>query len=70
MPTVESSGTAGTRVRAHRRGAGLTQQELAARVGVSRQTIISMETGDYAPSVHLALRIARELRGTVEDLWG
>jgi putative transcriptional regulator len=29
-----------------------------------------METGDYAPSVYLALRIGRELDATVEDLWG
>jgi putative transcriptional regulator len=65
-----ADGAAGARVRARRREVGLTQQELASRVGVSRQTIISMETGDYAPSVYLALRIGRELDATVEDLWG
>lgn len=69
-PAPGAGGTSGTRVRSRRREVGLTQQELAARVGVSRQTIISMETGDYAPSVYLALRIARELAVTVEDLWG
>jgi putative transcriptional regulator len=62
--------TAGTQIRAQRHAVGLTQQDLAGRVGVSRQTIISMETGDYAPSVYLALRIAHELGVTVEDLWG
>lgn len=67
---VDADGAAGAHVRAHRRVVGLTQQDLAGRVGVSRQTIISMETGDYAPSVYLALRIARELGVTVEDLWG
>ena len=66
----ETDGAAGARVRARRREIGLTQQELAARVGVSRQTIISMETGDYAPSVYLALRIGRELDTAVEELWG
>lgn len=56
-------------VREHRRSAGLTQAELAAAVGVSRQTIISTERGDYAPSVYLALRIARTLGVAVEQLF-
>jgi len=46
------------------------QVELAQQVGVSRQTVITMETGDYAPSVYLALRVARVLGTTVEALWG
>ncbi|MFN8111209.1 MAG: helix-turn-helix transcriptional regulator [Thermoleophilia bacterium] len=66
----ESGGAAGERVRDRRRAAGLTQQQLAEAVGVSRQTIISMETGDYAPSVYLALSVAAELDITVEGLWG
>jgi putative transcriptional regulator len=37
---------------------------------VSRQTIIAMETGDYAPSVYLAIKIARALGTSVESLWG
>lgn len=63
-------GGPGPRIRARRRAVGLTQQELASRVEVSRQTIISMETGDYAPSVYLAIRIGRELGVAVEELWG
>ena len=47
------------RIRAVRREAGLTQQGLATAVEVSRQTIIAMETGDYAPSVYLAIKVAR-----------
>ncbi len=47
----------------------MTQAELAELVGVSRQTIIAVEQGDYAPSVYLALRIARTLGGTVEELF-
>ncbi len=56
-------------VRVARTVAGLRQADLAAAVGVSRQTIVSLERGDYAPSVYLALRIARELGGAVEDLF-
>jgi putative transcriptional regulator len=66
----ETDGAAGARVRAGRREVKLTQQDLAAAVQVSRQTIIAMETGDYAPSVYLAIKVARALRTSVEDLWG
>ena len=66
---AETDGAAGTRIRAVRRGAGLTQQGLATAVEVSRQTIIAMETGDYAPSVYLAIKVARVLGTTVERLW-
>ncbi|MCB0880991.1 MAG: helix-turn-helix transcriptional regulator [Thermoleophilia bacterium] len=66
----DRSGGAGEAIRARRKGAGLTQQTLAGAVGVSRQTIISMETGDYAPSVYLALKVARALGTSVEALWG
>ncbi len=62
--------TTGDRIRGARRAAGITQQELSALVGVSRQTIIAMETGDYAPSVYLAIRVARALKTSVEHLWG
>ncbi|MFC6021154.1 helix-turn-helix transcriptional regulator [Plantactinospora solaniradicis] len=61
---------AGAGIRVQRRAAGLTQQQLADAVEVSRQTIIAMETGDYAPSVYLAIRIARTLETSVEALWG
>jgi putative transcriptional regulator len=57
-------------VRAARTEAGFTQQSLADAVGVTRQTIISMESGDYAPSVVLAIRVARCCSTTVEALWG
>jgi putative transcriptional regulator len=60
----------GERLRAHRRQVGLTQEALAAATGVSRQTIIATEGGDYAPSVYLAMRIAACLGTTVEALWG
>ncbi len=47
----------------------LSQQQLADMVGISRQTIISIEKGDYAPSVKLALLLARKLETTVELLF-
>ena len=57
------------RVKAARVAAGLTQAKLAADVGVSRQTVIALEAGNYAPSVYLALRIAGVLGTTVEALF-
>jgi putative transcriptional regulator len=66
---AEAGNEAGVRIRVVRKELGLTQQALAAAVQVSRQTIIAMETGDYAPSVYLALKIARTLKASVEDLW-
>ena len=47
----------------------LSQQQLADMVGVSRQTIVSIERGDYAPSVKLALLLAKKLKAKVEDLF-
>jgi putative transcriptional regulator len=47
----------------------LSQQQLADMAGVSRQTIVSIERGDYAPSVKLALLLAENLGAKVEDLF-
>ncbi len=47
----------------------LTQEEVASRVGVSRQTIIAIERGKYNPSVLLALKLARLLNTSVETLF-
>lgn len=46
-----------------------TQQELADRVEVSRQTIISLESGRYNPSILLAFRLARLFDVKIEDLF-
>ncbi len=59
----------GNHVRDVRRARRLTQAQLAAAVGVSRQTIVSIEGGDYAPSVLLALRIAAALGDSVDHLF-
>ena len=47
----------------------LTQQELANRVQVTRQTIVALEAGNYVPSLPLALRIAREFGKAVEEVF-
>jgi putative transcriptional regulator len=60
----------GHRVAQSRRAAGLTQPQLAAKVGVSRPTIARIEAGGHAPSVTVALAIARELGEPVETLFG
>lgn len=48
----------------------MTQQQLADRVGATRQTIIAIEAGKYAPSLELAFRIARAFGRGVEDVFG
>jgi putative transcriptional regulator len=48
---------------------GLTQAELAAALGVSRQTVISIENGRYLPSLPLAFRIARLFEVPLEHVF-
>lgn len=57
-------------LRSIRESSGLTQEKLAERVQVSRQTIISIEGGKYVPSLELALKFARLFQCRVEDLFG
>ena len=57
------------RVRSRRVLRELTQAQLAEAIGVSRQTVVAIEAGDYAPSVYLALRLAEVLDDTVEGLF-
>ena len=56
-------------LREHRQQRGLTQLELAARVGVSRKTINTVENGVFVPSTTLALKLARALDTSVEQLF-
>lgn len=58
-----------TRLREHRARLGLTQAELAERVGVSRKTINTVENGVFVPSTVLALRLARALGAPVEAVF-
>jgi putative transcriptional regulator len=48
---------------------GITQEELAQSVGVTRQTIIAIEKGNYAPSMLLALKIAKFFKKPVEEIF-
>ncbi|MDI9496980.1 MAG: helix-turn-helix transcriptional regulator [Bacillota bacterium] len=52
-----------------RREAKLSQEELAQAVGVTRQTITSIETGKYTASLPLAWRIARHFGLTIEEVF-
>ncbi len=57
------------RVHALRINRNLTQEVLAERVGVSRQTIIAIEKGNYTPSVELALKLGKTFKVPVEDIF-
>lgn len=59
----------GVRLKDARTDAGLTQAELADRVGVSRKTINTVENGVFIPSTLLALKLAAALKLRVEDLF-
>jgi len=48
---------------------GFTQEELAEAVGVTRQTIIAIEKGNYTPSVLLALKIGKFFKRKVEEIF-
>jgi len=56
-------------VRENRRNAGITQENLARAMGVSRQTIISIERGRYIPSLPLALKIAKFFQRPVGEMF-
>jgi putative transcriptional regulator len=58
-----------TRLRVARAERNLSQEQLAKIAGVSRQTISSIETGQYCPSTILSLRLARILAMRFEDLF-
>ncbi len=63
MKRIENS------VQEARQKKGITQEDLAQAVGVSRQTIIAIEKGNYTPSVALALTLAKFFKKHVEDLF-
>ncbi len=48
---------------------GWTQEELAEKLDVSRQTVIAIEKGNYTPSVLLALKIAKVFKQPIEDIF-
>ena len=57
------------RIRDYRVERGLTQDELAQAVGVSRQSIISIERGRYTPSLYLALNFAKFFQCSTDELF-
>lgn len=57
------------KVSVYRIESGTTQEELALSVGVSRQTIIALEKGNYTPSILLALKIASFFKVPVEKVF-
>ena len=57
------------RIEERRKAQGMTQQQLAALLGVSRQTIISLESGKYNPSILLAHKIAQTFWVHIEDIF-
>jgi len=58
-----------TKIREYREKAGLKQDDLAALVGVRRETIFRLEKGLYNPSLKLAMDIAQVFNLTVEELY-
>ena len=56
-------------IREKRRELGLSQEELAKRCGVSRQTVNAIENNKYDPTLALAFKLARELGTTVDSLF-
>lgn len=57
------------RVKLTRMKKNLTQQQLAARTGITRQTVGLIEKGQYNPSLQLCIKIAKELDVTLNDLF-
>ncbi len=57
------------RLKAARAGLDLSQQQLAERVGVSRQTISAIEKGDYNPTINLCVAICKALGKTLDELF-
>ncbi|MBP3851447.1 MAG: helix-turn-helix transcriptional regulator [Erysipelotrichaceae bacterium] len=57
------------RLKAARAGMDLSQQQLADKVGVSRQTISAIEKGDYNPTINLCISICKVLGKTLDELF-
>ena len=57
------------KLKAARAALDLSQQELADRVGVSRQTVSAIEKGDYNPTINLCVAICKTLGKTLDELF-
>lgn len=69
MPRLEQKLIIQNRIQEFRNDKGMTQQELAESVDVTRATIIALEKGSYNPSLELAFRIAKTFKVGVEELF-
>jgi putative transcriptional regulator len=58
-----------TRIKEYRNRLSLTQEDLARKVGVRRETIVFLEQGKYNPSLKLAHDVAKALNATIDDLF-
>ena len=58
-----------TRIKEFRARYDLTQEALAKKVGVRRETVVFLEKGKYNPSLKLAYKLARSLETTIEELF-
>ncbi|MDR2202799.1 MAG: helix-turn-helix transcriptional regulator [Nitrososphaerota archaeon] len=58
-----------THMKEYREKIGITQEQLAKKLGVARQTILFIEKGKYNPSLRLAYQISKELNAKIEDLF-
>ncbi|MBM3199372.1 helix-turn-helix transcriptional regulator [Candidatus Woesearchaeota archaeon] len=58
-----------TKIKEYRARYNLTQEDLAKKVGVRRETVLFLEKGDYNPSLKLAHDVAKALNTTIDDLF-
>jgi putative transcriptional regulator len=59
----------GNHIKKFRSAQNITQEQLAATVGVSRQTIIAIEKGNYTPSLLLAMQLSKVFKASIEELF-
>jgi putative transcriptional regulator len=57
------------RIKEHRSKLGITQEELAEKAGVRRETIVFLEQGKYNPSLVLAHNVAKALKAKIDDIF-
>ena len=57
------------RIKVYRAMRNVTQEQLAKEIGVTRQTVIAIEKGNYNPSLELAFRLARFFEASIEEVF-
>ena len=68
--TVGNTGDAmENRIRVYRAIKGITQEQLAKVIGITRQTVIAIEKGNYNPSLELAFKLAKYFETTIEEVF-